>query len=194
MKKDEEDIIKNPFLGNNNDDEEVDENYYLMPLLQKYDNYEQKMDANKTLILINKSIYKDYTYYPYDLFRTNFDYYARHVGKFELGEIEYFLGIQPSTTFSRYYCDYTNDYSQLILYTKLERIIKKLISEDKFHAKKENKIITDTCSIVSPTDSHNLSFIGIDLAVSENSNISITVNTKYGHSLYVQETEVSNDN
>lgn len=133
-------------------------------------------------------------YYPYDLFRTNFDYYARHVGKFELGEIEYFLGIQPSTTFSRYYCDYTNDYSQLILYTKLERIIKKLISEDNFHAKKENKIITDTCSIVSPTDSHNLSFIGIDLAVSENSNISITVNTKYGHSLYVQETEVSNDN
>ena len=67
LKKDEEDIIKNPFLGNNNDDEEVDENYYLMPLLQKYDNYEQKMDANKTLILINKSIYKDYTYYPYDL-------------------------------------------------------------------------------------------------------------------------------
>ena len=67
LKKDEEDIIKNPFLGNNNDDEEDDENYYLMPLLQKYDNYEQKMDANKTLILINKSIYKDYTYYPYDL-------------------------------------------------------------------------------------------------------------------------------
>ena len=67
LKKDEEDIIKNPFLGDNNDDEEVDENYYLMPLLQKYDNYEQKMDANKTLILINKSIYKDYTYYPYDL-------------------------------------------------------------------------------------------------------------------------------
>ena len=133
-------------------------------------------------------------YYPYDLFRTNFDYYARHVGKFELGEIEYYLGIQPSTTFSRYYCDYTNDYSQLILYTKLERIIKRLISEDNFHAKQENKNITDTCSIVSSTDSHNLSFIGIDLAVTENSNISITVDTKYGHRIYVQETEVSNDN
>ena len=27
-----------------------------MPLLDKYQNYEQKMDANKVLILINKSI------------------------------------------------------------------------------------------------------------------------------------------
>lgn len=48
-------------------------------------------------------------YYPGDIFRTNFDYYARHTGKFELGEIEYFLGLQPSTTFSRNYCDYAND-------------------------------------------------------------------------------------
>ena len=48
-------------------DLEEDDNYCLMPLLIKYQNYEQKMEANNTLNLINKSIYKNYTYYPYDI-------------------------------------------------------------------------------------------------------------------------------
>ena len=47
--------------------EEDDEEYCLMPLLIKYQNYEQKLDANNTLNLINKSIYKNYTYYPHDI-------------------------------------------------------------------------------------------------------------------------------
>ena len=63
--KDNEDIIKNPFISY--DFEEDDENYCLMPLLNKYKDYEQKLDANKTLNLINKSIFKNYTYYPHDI-------------------------------------------------------------------------------------------------------------------------------
>ena len=57
------------FIGNNEEeiDSDEDENYYLMPLLNQYNNYDQKKDANKVLILINKSIYKNYTYYPYDI-------------------------------------------------------------------------------------------------------------------------------
>ena len=47
--------------------EEDDEEYCLMPLLINYQNYEQKLDANNTLNLINKSIYKNYTYYPHDI-------------------------------------------------------------------------------------------------------------------------------
>ena len=62
LKKNE--IIVNPFI--NYDFEEEDE-YCLMPLLNKYQNYEQKVDANKVLDLINKSIYKNYTYYPHDI-------------------------------------------------------------------------------------------------------------------------------
>ena len=54
----------NPFM--NYEFEEDDDDYCLMPLLDKYQNYEQKMDANKILILINKSIYKNYTYFPHD--------------------------------------------------------------------------------------------------------------------------------
>ena len=49
------------------DFEEEDDDYYLMPLLIKYKNYDQKIDANNTLDLINKSIYKNYTYYPHDI-------------------------------------------------------------------------------------------------------------------------------
>ena len=67
-KKDNKENDKN-FIGNNEEeiDNDEDEKYYLMPLLNKYNNYDQKKDANKVLILINKSIYKNYTYYPYDI-------------------------------------------------------------------------------------------------------------------------------
>ena len=64
-KKDLKENNKNLFMPFDEDD--VDVNYYLMPLLDKYKNYDQKNDANKVLILINKSIYKNYTYYPYDV-------------------------------------------------------------------------------------------------------------------------------
>ena len=62
LKKNE--IILNPFI---NYDFEEEDDYCLMPLLNKYKNYEQKIDANKVLDLINKSIYKNYTYYPHDI-------------------------------------------------------------------------------------------------------------------------------
>ena len=65
--KENEINVLNPFMNELNlDFEEDDEEYCLMPLLNKYKNYEQKMDANKVLILINKSIYRNYTYYPHD--------------------------------------------------------------------------------------------------------------------------------
>lgn len=68
LKENDENIIKNPFIEcDNYFGEDEEENYCLMPLLNKYDNYSQKMEADKTLNLINKSIYKNYTYYPYDI-------------------------------------------------------------------------------------------------------------------------------
>ena len=64
-RKDSEENKQNSFI--NYDFEEEDDNYCLMPLLIKYKNYDQKLDANNTLNLINKSIYKNYTYYPHDI-------------------------------------------------------------------------------------------------------------------------------
>jgi len=68
LEENDDNIIKNPFIENDNYIGENDEeNFCLMPLLSKYDNYSQKMEADKILNLINKSIYKNYTYYPYDI-------------------------------------------------------------------------------------------------------------------------------
>ena len=65
-KKNFKENILNSFI-NYDFEEEDDEEYCLMPLLIKYQNYDQKLDANNTLNLINKSIYKNYTYYPHDI-------------------------------------------------------------------------------------------------------------------------------
>ena len=64
-RKNSEENRQNSFI--NYDFEEEDDNYCLMPLLIKYKNYDQKLDADNTLNLINKSIYKNYTYYPHDI-------------------------------------------------------------------------------------------------------------------------------
>ena len=64
-RKDSEENRQNTLISY--DFEEEDDDYYLMPLLIKYKNYDQKTDANNTLDLINKSIYKNYTYYPHDI-------------------------------------------------------------------------------------------------------------------------------
>jgi hypothetical protein len=64
-RKDSEENRQNTLISY--DFEEEDDDYYLMPLLIKYKNYDQKIDANNTLDLINKSIYKNYTYYPHDI-------------------------------------------------------------------------------------------------------------------------------
>ena len=64
--KENEPIIENPF-SNYESNEEEEEEYYLMPLLNKYNDYDQKMEASNTLILIDKSIYKNYTYFPHDI-------------------------------------------------------------------------------------------------------------------------------
>ena len=65
-RKNSEENKQNSFI-NYDFEEDEDDNYCLMPLLIKYKNYDQKLDANNTLNLINKSIYKNYTYYPHDI-------------------------------------------------------------------------------------------------------------------------------
>ena len=65
--KENDEKNENPFINYEFNDDEEDEQYYLMPLLNKYDDYEQKIEASKTLILIDKSIYKNYTYFPHDI-------------------------------------------------------------------------------------------------------------------------------
>lgn len=56
-----------------------------------------------------------------DIFRSNYRHYAYLEAAFEKSEVDYLLGTKQDITFSRNYCDYSNDASQLFLKTKQER-------------------------------------------------------------------------
>lgn len=59
--------------------------------------------------------------YHGDRFRSNFRYRALNSCKLSRAELKYVLGLTPETTFSKHYCDYTNDFAQLMLCRKLSR-------------------------------------------------------------------------
>lgn len=63
----------------------------------------------------------DFNRYHGDIFQTNFRDKANHSAFMTIGEINYILGIDAPDTFSRHYCDYTNDYIQLGMIQKLSR-------------------------------------------------------------------------
>ncbi len=60
--------------------------------------------------------------YGGDFFRENFRYWSLSLAGMTNDETAYLIGNTPETTFGRYYCDYLNDASQYMLYTKLRRI------------------------------------------------------------------------
>lgn len=63
----------------------------------------------------------DLNEYSGDRFRSNFIYRALQTCNMSRAEANYIYGITLPTTFSIHYCDYTNDFSQLMMCRKLER-------------------------------------------------------------------------
>lgn len=63
----------------------------------------------------------DFNDYRADRFRANFRYRASQTCLMSKAELNYILGISPPTTFSKHYCDYTNDLAQALLCRKLAR-------------------------------------------------------------------------
>ena len=63
----------------------------------------------------------DINTYNGDIFRTNFKDKVTNKAGFGLDEIHYYLGLKKPDTFSQHYCDYTNEYVQLLMTTKLDR-------------------------------------------------------------------------
>lgn len=74
-----------------------------------------------------------------DIFRTNYEHYARTVAMFDPGELAYMMGVKTSITFSNNYCDYGNDISQIILYRKQCRLNRLFVSEKKMAASHVNE-------------------------------------------------------
>lgn len=71
----------------------------------------------------------DINSYGGDIFRTNFREKALNTAGFGLDEMNYYLGIKKPDTFSQHYCDYTNDYVQLMMARKLDRWQNKYFSK-----------------------------------------------------------------
>jgi hypothetical protein len=63
----------------------------------------------------------DFNRYHGDIFQTNFRDKVSHDAHLTNGEINYVIGIDAPDTFSRHYCDYTNDYIQVGIIRKLSR-------------------------------------------------------------------------
>ena len=63
----------------------------------------------------------DFNRYHGDIFLSNFRHKAKHSAYMTMGEINYMIGVNAPDTFSRYYCDYTNDFLQKSIVQKLCR-------------------------------------------------------------------------
>ena len=63
----------------------------------------------------------DLNRYHGDIFLSNFRHKANHVAYLTIGEINYMIGIDAPDTFSRHYCDYSNDFLQKAIIQKLRR-------------------------------------------------------------------------
>lgn len=63
----------------------------------------------------------DFNRYHGDVFLSNFRHKANHIAYMTMGEINYMIGVNAPDTFSRHYCDYTNDFLQFAVAQKLSR-------------------------------------------------------------------------
>ncbi len=87
-----------------------------------------KVEAEKKLNLVEKAGFvseldkeSDFNKYSGDRFRTNFEYRLTQTCMMSMAEVNYLLGRQQINTFSKHYCDYSNDFSQIMLKNKMER-------------------------------------------------------------------------
>lgn len=65
--------------------------------------------------------------YSGDIYRTNFEYHAARDALLEEDEIDYLLGRQIRTTEGNYYCDFKNEFVQLLMKVKLDRWVASLL-------------------------------------------------------------------
>lgn len=80
--------------------------------------------------------------YGGDFFRENFRYWSLTLAGMTNDETAYLIGNTPETTFGRFYCDYLNDASQYLLYTKLRRIDAMLLGSTENYSSIEEKLAT----------------------------------------------------
>lgn len=127
----------------------------------------------------------DFNRYHGDIFQTNFRDKANHSAFMTIGEINYILGIDAPDTFSRHYCDYSNDYIQIGIIQKLRRWETKyeqMINRSKLSLPSFGEQEGAFARKVGPYESGNAS---IDLVIENKSDSDAQVMLKSDHGLNV---------
>jgi hypothetical protein len=91
------------------------------------------------------------------------------------GEINYLLGITAPDTYSKHYCDYTNDAIQFSITKKIERWVSLL----RFDEKEEQSAIKSMTRIKAGPYILSAS-INICVKIKKASKITVSVNSEYG--------------
>lgn len=119
-----------------------------------------------------------------DIFRTNFRDKVLNDAGFGLDELNYYLGLKKPDTFSQHYCDYTNDYVQLIMAKKLDRWMDKYSERQNTQA--DNKDIPSkftTNGIGGGVPSVEIEVLNLHEAIDRM--ITIDVETEHGFNVIV---------
>lgn len=131
----------------------------------------------------------DFNRYHGDILQVNFLSKANHSALMTMGEINYILGIEAPDTFSRYYCDYTNDFIQVEIVQKLSRwgiVYERLSSKTSLslpsHGEKSGKA---TISVGPYRDG----VASVDLIINNNSDASVDISIKSTHGIDVNTTK-----
>ena len=124
----------------------------------------------------------DFNKYHGDIFLSNFRHKANHIAKLTMGELNYIIGIDAPDTFSRHYCDYTNDFVQIGIIQKLcrwelsyERMVAgKRVKKPSHGEKKGNMSIT--------TGPYKNGVASVDMIVENRSSedIEVVINSAHG--------------
>lgn len=127
----------------------------------------------------------DFNRYHGDIFLSNFRHKANHKACLTMGEINYVIGVRAPDTFSRHYCDYTNDFIQLSIIQKLarwevnyERMIKRSIFQEPGWGETIGNVVRELGPYRNGT-------VSVDLVIENNSESDIKILAACEHGIEV---------
>lgn len=148
-----------------------------------------KIPSNEVVLPDEKNdLVTDFNKYHGDIFLSNFRHKANHKAKLELGELNYIIGIDAPDTFSRHYMDYTNDFEQVAIITKLNRWdidYERIISSAKLKNPCSGEESGDFSIKIGPFDN---GVAGVDLIIDNQSSEEIELTVEGIHGINVNKT------
>lgn len=142
-------------------------------------------DISKNEIVLpdaKNDLVTDFNCYHGDIFLSNFRHKANHLAFMTMGEICYMIGVNAPDTFSRHYCDYTNDYLQKEIVQKLcrwESVYETMVTEAMYRKPDFGVVDNSWTHVVGP---FNGKIAAVDLVVknTDSTDTKITVSSTYG--------------